>query len=191
MAARSRLLLPHQTWDKVDFAIAVIGAAFLAYGLWGAATALFAVQDEIALDRDCAQGECSHPGVLVAHQASSFPGSSGVFFIGRGRTYCVLTMNLEAGPRQTAIDGSFCPRLVDGSNLTADIWRGDVVYVRIPAGKIGTFLHPSAGIAIGLTHALGLIPAALFAALIHYDLAHHPVMRRIRRAPPHETVRDS
>jgi hypothetical protein len=176
----TRVLRPRQTWHVLDFVLAAVAACCLAYALWGAATALAALEQLRELGVACAHGACTHHGMVRAHSvvvgsANRYGGPGG------GVNYCAMTMDLDVGTRKAAVISSTCNGLNDGQSVDAEIWRGNVVTVTTPAGTIGTFLHPSVGLFLGLWRMLALVPFLALVAMIHTDVVNHRAWRVFRR----------
>ena len=188
----SRVLAPHKAWQGLDFVLATIALLLLGFGLWGASTAVNAFGDMRALAASCGAGQCDHRGSLTAHAKERGSSNGGFDYLGPGGgvDYCLLTMNLDVGERQAAVAFATCSALADGSGVEAVIWRGRVVQVTTPAGTVGTFVHPSVGIYVGLSRSLALLGFAFFVVLIHVDIVNHRaawqvrhhVNRRLRRS---------
>ena len=173
-AAPWRLLRPRYDWRPFDFVVALVGLAFLAYALWGAGLAIGSVQDASALDRECPRGACDRPGTVTAHERVNISPS-------RGLDFCVLTIAIDNVMREAAVPGYRCSAFGNGTQVSATVWRGQVVTIKSAAGRLETYLHPSVGLLIGLWRMLGLVPFFVCMAIIHLDLAHHPHVMRIRR----------
>lgn len=182
---------PIHTWTRFDFGLAVVALPFLAFGLVGVGTIAGALSDASALEHDCQQRECYHHGTLVDH-VPGVDGPGRTYTMGAGANYCILTMNLDVGTEQTAIAQSFCSGLVNGSAIDAEIWRSQVMAVRIAGRQIGTYLNPEVGIPVGVFRALALFPALLIVAMIRCDVMNRHVVPRIARKPyrPRTGLRD-
>ena len=173
---------PLHTWTRFDLGLATAALPFLAFGLWGVVTLSGTLADMAAMDRDCRQRECFHHGVLVGH-ALGLIGTGGTYRPGPGANFCVLTMQLDNGTWQAAVNASYCSGLVDGVQVDAEIWRSQVVVVRSPHGGIGTYVNPEVGIPVGLARSLALFPAVLIALMVHHDVVNRHVIPRLRRLP--------
>ena len=177
---RTRVLRPHQTWHALDFVLAAVAALCLAYALWGVATASTALGQLRDLSLACAEDACLHHGVLKAHSvthgtANWYGGPGG------GVDYCTMTMDLDVGTLRAAVISSACAQLNEGERVDAEIWRGNIVSVTTSAGPMGTFLHPSVGLFLGLWRLLALVPSLALVAMIHIDVVNHTAWRRFRK----------
>jgi hypothetical protein len=173
---------PVHTWTRFDVGLAAVALPFLAFGLWGVTTIAGTLSDVAALDQDCRLRECFHHGVLVDHALGVIT-RGGRFVPGPTANYCVLTMQLDNGTWQAAVNASYCSGLANGTQVDAEIWRSQVVAVRSSQGQTGTYVNPEVGIPVGLTRALGLVPAGLLIAMIHYDVVNRHIVPRLRRRP--------
>lgn len=171
---------PLTSWTRFDLGLAVIAALLLAVGLWGVGTIAGALSDVSALQHDCALRECYHHGTLINHSLGVVT-ASGRFTLGAGVNFCILTMDLDVGRQQTAVTGSYCGVLVDGSAIDAEIWRSQIVAVRTESDQIGTYLNPELAVPVGLFRSLALLPALLVAAMIRFDVMNRHVMPRLAR----------
>src|SRR5690242_14496868 len=113
---------PVQTWTRFDVGLAAVALPFLAFGLWGVISVAGTLNDVSALDHDCRVRDCFHHGVLVEHQPGVIP-RSGTYIPGPATNYCVLTMRLDNGTWQAAVNGSYCLGLANGTQVDAEIWR--------------------------------------------------------------------
>jgi len=170
----SRVLGPQEHWQTLDFVLAAIALAFLAFALLGLSNIAGALNDMRVLQQDCPDSECLHHGTV----SGSF--TYGVQRYSLGAAYCVITMDLDVGRRQAALAGTVCRQIPVGSSIDATIWRGDVVLVKTAIGTMGTANNPGGGIGVGLFRMLTILPALLLVAMIHVDIANHRVVRRIR-----------
>jgi len=181
---RSRVLRPHQAWQTLDFALAVVAVCFLVYALWGASIAVAAASDMRALEVECADGACVHHGTVAERHFTSvgFPGVAYTAVPGMGGTYlCALSIQLDVGTLLAAITVDSCGQIEVGTVLDAKVWRGKVVTVLIGARAIGTYSHPATNLFLGLWKLPALIPFFALVGMIHIDIANHRYVRRIRR----------
>lgn len=180
---RFRRLRDFREWTGFDIGLVIVALPCLVFGLWGVTTLEATLGDMADLARQCGQGECEHHGVLVDH-AVGLIGLGNTYRPGGSTNYCVLTMRLDNGTWQAAVNGSYCTGVANGSPVDAEIWRSQVVRVRSPRGEIGTYLNPAVGIPVGLARLLAFFPVALIIAMIHFDVVNRHVVPRLRRRPP-------
>jgi hypothetical protein len=174
-----RLLRPHRDWHLFDFVISAVSLVFLGIAASGALTLLGGLLDLSALGRDCASGSCTQTGKLSAHDRT-YINSVAIFGAGGKIDHCVLTLDLAGGSKQAAVNGPACHQMQDGSPISAEVWRGNVVRADTQAGRMDTYLNPSLAVIVGLWRMLALVPFGIGLALIHIDFLNHHRVVRIR-----------
>jgi hypothetical protein len=167
-----------------DFVVAGVGLVFAAFGGWGVAIAAEEGAEMVQLANECGSAACFRTAYVTSHSRVYIPPvtSYGAYGVGSRVDICFVSLAFSGIAKDAAIAGPSCARLADGGEVVTRVWRGDVMDVEVAGVDYISYLNPETGFLVGLFRMLGLLPALVCFAVVHYDLANHHMVRRLRHS---------
>ena len=177
----NRRFRPLTDWRAFDYVLAAVGLIFTVAGGWGIAIAVDQGAEMLQLASDCGASACEKSGLVTSHWRAFAP-AGGTYRAGSKVDICFVSLAFSGVAKEAAIPGPACGALADGGHVVARLWRGEVMDVHVGGVDYVTYLNPETGFFVGLFRMLGLLPALVCFAVVHFDLANHHVTVRFRHA---------